>query len=603
VFLTGAGKNPLWLAKVKGILYTALLGSRAMVGRKPLAWAKERALAGRAGPGVPSGADHQTDLGRDDDLAAGAVAVAGLSTLDLESLLQRLVERMVQFSGAVAGAILLLDEKEQVLRPGAYYGLGKEEPHSFHVPVGEGFAGRVAAERRPVVIPDDSGDPELLNPYIRQHGIKAMLGVPVTVGQTLLGVAHVDRLDDRPFTPHEVKRLEAMAAQAALAIQHALLHGQLARANQRLQTVIETMPAGVAIIEAPGGRVVLANRAAEALWGHPPLPEVGFAGLQSAYGFYQLNGAPYDWRSLPMARSILTGETVAGEEMLLKRRDGKESFVLVSSAPVHDAEGSVEAAVVVFQDMSGMKLELLKDEFVAVTAHELFTPLTIIKGSAQLLARQLTSEGRDRDIAAVLRTIDGRANWMVHLLRKMADAAEIQLEPLQLRLTQTDLVTLTKATLRRFSTMSDRHDLILVGEPDHLYGEWDRERVERVLANLIDNAIQYSPDGGRIEVEIRRIRLRNPLDPASGADGREWALVRVTDPGLGIPKEQQAFLFRRFYRAGPAQHQESAGLGLGLYIANRIVSAHGGQMCLESEPGQGSSFYFTLPLEGPEETA
>ncbi len=595
---------PRWLLRLRD-LRAYLEGALYVPWRRlpPAAGAAVGAAMAEARAGEAASLSERAWEG-EEALAAGAMAVAGLSTLELGALLSRLVERMAQVSGAATAAILLLDEDEGTLRPGAYYGLAAAEAKDFRVPLGQGFGGRVAAERRPLALLDVQEDATLLNPHLRRQGVRSMLGVPLLVGDRLLGVAHVDHLDVHDFSPRETRRLQGMAAQAALAIHHAQLHEQLAAANrqlaaanQRLATIIANIPAGVAIFEAPSGRAVSANQAAESLWGHPLVPEAGLAELPVAYGLYRPNGELMAWEESPVARSLRQGETVLGEETLLRRRDGKEYLVLASSAPLLGSDGNIEGAVAIFQDTSGMELEKVKDEFVAVTAHELFTPLTIIKGTAQLLARKLVRADCDDELAAGLRLIDGRANWMTYLIQKMIDAAELQLGPLPLRYGWVDLVALAKGAARRFQATTDKHQIVVLSEHERLLGFWDKERLDRVFANLVENAVKYSPNGGRIEIEIVRSEGRNPLAPLATADGRAWALVRVSDQGVGIPREQQAHLFRRFYRAGSERYQETAGLGLGLYICNRYVAIHGGQMHLDSEVGKGSTFYFSLPLE------
>lgn len=526
-----------------------------------------------------------------------------LVRLDLHALLMRLAERMTLASGASCGAILLFDPQAEALHPGAYYGYGDEDLSGLVVPLGRGFAGRVAAERRPIAILDASGEPNIVNPSIRRRGIRSMLGVPITVDGQLLGVAHVDRLDLHDFTPGEVRRLSAMAAQAALGIHYAMLYtrlkasnAELALANRKLQTVVGTIPTGVAILEAPSGKVVSANDAAQRLWGHPALPEAALEDMPAAYGMYYLNGDPYYWRSTPMARSLREGETVLGEDMLLRRGDGHESTVLVSSAPLHDTSGRVEGAVVVFQDTSGLELERAKDQFVAVTAHELFTPLTVIKGTAQLMKSRTHAEGQDGQLGAALDVIIGKANVMSHLLQKLADASELRLAPLELRRRPTDLVALARQAIRRLQPAGAQPKIVLSCRESRLVGDWDRERINRVLVNLLENALKYSPDGGQIEVTIKATR-KNEGDRSCRVPGPRWVVVRIKDHGLGLSAEQQSHLFQRFYRAGPAHYQEPAGLGLGLYIANRMVVAHGGRMHVRSTPGKGSRFFFALPLD------
>ena len=378
----------------------------------------------------------------DSDLAAAAVArlaMDGLLRFDLPELLSRLAASMVAASRAQAGAILLLDEPSQTLRPGAYWGYEHEDVTGLRIPVGEGFAGRVAAERRPIIIADLLAGANVINPALRHRGVRTLLGVPIVVDGRLLGVAHVDWLRLHEVTPGEVRVLSATAAQAALAIHYANLHAhllatnaELEAANRRLQTMIDTMPAGVAIVAAPHGTVVSANAAAERLWGQPMGPELALDNLTGPNGFFHLNGDPYAWRELPMARSLQAGQTILGEEVLLRRTDGREYALLVSSAPLRDAAGHVDQAVVVLQDTSSLELERVKDQFVAVTAHELFTPLTVIKGTAQLLGKHLLTDGHaEPSVTAALDIIVGRTNLITNLLHKLADASELQLSPLQ----------------------------------------------------------------------------------------------------------------------------------------------------------------------------
>lgn len=593
-----------WLAKLKGIV--SWLRGDAGFGTGPAMASK------REDPLVSAAKDHSARSyppsgSSGDRIAEGQIALIGLSTLNLDLLLDRLLKQVVGVSEADYGSIMLLDETFGVLRPGACHGVGNQANHDAVIEVGRGLVGRIAETRRPATTADASREPASGDFPLCHTTAGSMLGIPIMAEDRLLGVMHVGRRTVRPFSLVDVERMEGIGAQVALAISRALLHRELAAANadlltanRRLQTVIDTIPAAVAIFEATNGCVISANRAAEELWGHRPVPEAGFAELQAAYGLHHPNGEPVSWYDLPMIRSIDRGENVLGEELLVRQEGGKELLVLVSSAPLRDTDGRIEGAVAIFQDTSGMKLEQLKDEFVAVTAHELFTPLTTIKGAAQLLERKLEARA-DGEVLEALKAIDARTDLMSYLLKKLIDAAELQTGPLELCTRTTDLAGLAAKVVRRFQSMTNRHEIVLFTDDKPVIGQWDKNRVERVLANLVENAIKYSPDGGRVEVEVKPTRLRNPLETtAAGAGDRPYAMVRVSDQGIGIPKREQSHLFRRFYRAGPANYQESSGLGLGLYIANRIVTAHGGHICVESEPGAGSSFYFTLPMEdGP----
>jgi len=135
--------------------------------------------------------------------------------------------------------------------------------------------------------------------------------------------------------------------------------------------------------------------------------------------------------------------------------------------------------------------------------------------------------------------------------------------------------------VHRFQIIAPRHRLILQAEPDDLQGEWDADRLEQVVNNLVSNAIKYSPDGGDIVVTMQR---RDRL-----------AVVSIRDQGQGIPEEDQERLFERYFR-GSAEGGEIKGLGLGLYVTRRIIEAHGGSISVSSKPNKGTEFRFILPL-------
>ena len=226
----------------------------------------------------------------------------------------------------------------------------------------------------------------------------------------------------------------------------------------------------------------------------------------------------------------------------------------------------------------------MREEFLAVASHELKTPLTSMKVAAQLLARQLRSGETVSDRVETLAThLLGETNRLDALVADLLDASQVQQGRLKLRREPVDLAALAKAVLERWTDAperTDRHRLELdVSEP--VPGMIDPVRMDRVLTNLISNAIKYSPDGGTIRVSVSR--------------GGDQAQLVVSDEGIGIPDDARSQLFAPFTRGG----QESgriAGIGLGLYISDQIVAQHGGTITVESASGEGSRFQVLVPL-------
>lgn len=360
---------------------------------------------------------------------------------------------------------------------------------------------------------------------------------------------------------------------------------ELALERDRLQQIIDTIPEGVAIAD-PRGQIVMSNAAARSIWGQWP-PSVDAHGYD-AFGVRRLDGSPYPSEEMPLARSVLRGETVLGEQMLLRNAEtGQERPILVNSAPLKDTEGRIIGGVAVFQDISAIKaVERQKVEFLAAVSHDLKNPLATISGLAQLLQRRTATlpEGHGARFQSALRTIAETATSMAQMIDELLDSAHLQAgQPLKLRRSKVDLVALTRRIAEQYQQSSDRHRITVQADPAELVGSFDGPRLERVLGNLITNAVKYSPRGGAITLTIRR------------DDQREAALLAVRDEGLGIPAEDLPFIFEPFYR-GSNVAGAIRGTGVGLHGVRQIVEQHGGSIVVESEEGKGTTFTLCLPL-------
>jgi signal transduction histidine kinase len=235
-----------------------------------------------------------------------------------------------------------------------------------------------------------------------------------------------------------------------------------------------------------------------------------------------------------------------------------------------------------------------RDETLASISHDLRTPLTSIRGLAQLLKRRLArgvvvslDELTDR-----LGRIEEQTALMTRMIDDLLDVARIEAgRPLELRREACDLVALVEKSAADLQQETDRHQLRVVAENGSIVGALDAARLERVVLNLLTNAVKYSPDGGPIEVTVSVDRRA----------GRDWAVLTVRDGGIGIPAEDLPRIFERFYRASNVG-EHLRGSGLGLAGAQQIVEQHGGEIGVTSEPGAGTTFTVRLPLDGGEES-
>jgi signal transduction histidine kinase len=225
-----------------------------------------------------------------------------------------------------------------------------------------------------------------------------------------------------------------------------------------------------------------------------------------------------------------------------------------------------------------------RDDFVAVVSHDLRNPLAAVKGQVQLVRRR-AARGEALSAEQLVERLDAVQSSIGALsaqIDELHDATQLQAgRHLELRKAPIDLVSLVRDCVVRQQATSESHRLHFECTLSELPGNWDAGRLERVLANLLSNAIKYSPSGGEVVVDVR-----------SDVD---WAVVSVTDHGLGIPEADLPHVFERFRRASNVGGL-IAGSGLGLAGARDIVEQHGGTISAASEEGRGSTFVVRLPL-------
>jgi signal transduction histidine kinase len=233
----------------------------------------------------------------------------------------------------------------------------------------------------------------------------------------------------------------------------------------------------------------------------------------------------------------------------------------------------------------------LRDQVLAAVAHDLKNPLTVIRAQAQVLARRYAGGLPAPDgarLTAGLDRIQNETRRMARWIDELADVARLQLgQALPLERQTLDLVALAGRVAAEEQRATDTHRILVTAAPAVITGRWDAPRLERVLVNLIGNAVKYSPHGGDVAVDLS-------LEPATAAGGA-FAVVRVSDAGIGIPAGALERIFEPYFRAGNAA-TASPGSGLGLFSVRHIVLRHGGVVGVASREGAGATFTVRLPL-------
>jgi len=309
-------------------------------------------------------------------------------------------------------------------------------------------------------------------------------------------------------------------------------------------------------------------------------------------------------RVIPQLREKLVALEAADQLLLVDNAhlaaDVEQGLLLQEELAIFNEELQVTNEELRAQSQARQELEhlnLLKDEFLSLASHELRTPLTVILGHAELLQRHASSQGTESGTTLWsgqrqregLLTILTQAKQLSRLIEQMLDVIRIRGDVFALQPTAPlDLVALVRRVVEQYQVTSGTR-LLFETEEDTLICPGDAGRIEQVCANLISNALKYSPSSMPVVVTLKR-ELTGILLPQ--------ALIAVQDQGPGIRPDAQADIFRRFYREPGTQQRYVEGLGLGLYVAHEIVTRHGGRLWVESTVGVGSTFYVALPVAG-----
>jgi signal transduction histidine kinase len=282
------------------------------------------------------------------------------------------------------------------------------------------------------------------------------------------------------------------------------------------------------------------------------------------------------------------GETPSGDRLIAILRGREEIWLSVTEAIMRDPAGLVAGRIFAFRDISTERIvEEMKSEFVSAVSHELRAPLTSIYGFAQTLLREDVDFGED-ERRTFLRYIASETERLTGIVDALLNVARLDTGDLQVNLGPTDVHAIVEDVVGSAQQSADvnGHRFVLDLPEERIAAEADPDKLRQVLAQLVDNAIRYSPDGGQVTVAARR-----------KTDTVEFV---VGDEGIGIPQAEQQRIFSKFYR-GDSGREGSAGggTGLGLFIVQGLVEAMGGRIRVDSAEGEGSRFAFELPAATP----
>lgn len=519
------------------------------------------------------------------------------ASLDEDRVLAQALSLVNEVVHAEEGVILLIDPENDEFIFRADFGTDRTLP-----PQGErsglyrheGLAGWVVEKRTAVIVNDTKTDSRWVDRETSANH-RSALGVPLITSDEVIGVLMMFHSSPDTFTMQQLDLVEAAAIQVASAINNANLYrfirdqanrlGSMLRAEQietaKSQAILESIADGVLVAD-DQSNIILANNPITAILDMPRAALVGKS-VQELLGLYGQSGDLWistieQWAAHPEA--LQPGVTLADSFEI------EDKVLSVHLSPVmagHQFFGTVS----IFRDITKeVEVDRLKTEFVSTVSHELRTPMTSIKGYADLMlmgaAGQLTSPQ-----LKYMEVIKNNANRLHMLVNDLLDISRIETGKTELELRPLDMSQLVEQIVSGHLNGRLQHEAKQLTihthvEPSLPLVNADHQRVTQIVTNLVDNAINYTPDGGEIHITL------------SAKNGN--LVTSVRDTGIGITKENLEKIFDRFYRAEDEFVQKVSGTGLGLAIVRSLIEMHDGTISVESSPGAGSTFKFNLPI-------
>jgi PAS domain S-box-containing protein len=500
---------------------------------------------------------------------------------DLRATLGMILKNALEALGGSAGVVATWDEEEHCFVLSDSYGLDDMALKQLFPLLDEAIPDLAVSSRSFNILSTLLGPP--LPKSDQGLILDPIVALPLQIGRRSLGLIYVMRpRGSASFSGIDQATLTAFARQAAIAVDNARLVHDLVDEKTKMESMLEGSAEGIMSVDARR-RVVGFNTAMERMTGHPREQVLGLPCYQV------LNFRDWEGRSIcnttrcPMVSRPDGVHSTCELQGKIQSADGQDIEVaMVYSVTRSRVTGRADNAVINVRDIKRLRdIENLRSAFLSMLGHELQTPLSIIKGYTSTLARS-DAKWNKKTLREGLQVIEEECDRLSKLVNRLLLASRIESRTVTLKKEPVQLPAMASKVVRRLESVTNIHEFEVDFAPDFPEVYADPERMEEVLTNLVDNAIKYSPEGGKIAI--------------TGRTNRDHVEVTVSDNGIGIPRRELGRVFERFRRGENSQVQKVRGMGLGLYICKSIVEAHGGKIEVSSEAGKGSEFTFTLPL-------
>jgi PAS domain S-box-containing protein len=533
-------------------------------------------------------------LAKSRDLAALLeLAEVATQSLDIDKTLNDTLDKSLEILGFDVGFIRILDQTGTGMAVRAARGLRSPEFLQGIAPIRSERrnVSRIVFEtKEPYICADIRKDPVYSNRTLEREGVISTAAAPVLSKRRVLGIIVVGSRKYHRFAKREINLLNAFGAQLGAALENDQLYDEVAKGKAYVENLVDNA-ADVIVCTDLEDKILTWNRGAQIIFGYGKDEVIGqsLSILVPPERIHELE---------EMRAKVQFSGPLRDIEVQSRRKDGVLLHLSLSISPIKDSDNQVIGFLRVAKDISDKKrferrlkeLDRMKSDFVSNVSHELRTPLTAIKGSVDNMLDGITGPLSEKQIR-YLERIKANSDRLARLITDLLDLSKIEAGKIELypqrfladRLAKEVAEVLRAVAAEKLIAV----DVISPADPVQIWA--DRDKVVQILMNLISNAVKFTPRGGEVKILI---------DDSE----RDWVKFSVTDTGPGIPAEEAAKIFDKFYQIARANDSTAKGTGLGLAITRALVEMHGGRVWIEPASKEGSVFSFTLPARQPLET-
>lgn len=557
-----------------------------------------RVLAGQLSAAIVAFRLSEAAQLRTEELATlNEIAAAVTSTLDTRELYREIMHRLNAYFKVDAGSLLLLDDVTGELEFAVTMEGEKEVLVGTRVPQGQGVVGYVAATGDWVVVHDAPNDPRFYRKISEDIGYdtRSILCVPVIAKGSVIGVIELLNKIDGPFTEDDAARLNRMAAFIGVALDNARLFKKVADGRDQLEAILNSSADGMIMTDL-AGNIVNTNDMATELFA---ISEPDIIGQPIGRLLQHLSSRAHDVTTRPWGgQNTFDNEPASVTEYELGGT--RRRFIRYLMLPVRDAAGKVYGRLAVFRDITHEKeLEQLRDDYTSMLVHDLRAPLTSVMNGITMTQRGLGGPVTPQQ-ETMLSIAQAGSQTMLELVNNLLDISRMEQGQLHLDLEPLPVYAILDAAIERIEASARSRQIAIEQRLslDLPPIEVDKDMIVRVLQNLLDNALKFSPQ--RTTVIIGAMRFTADDSPPHDAPVHPplahgtWIVFWVQDQGPGVPAAYHERIFEKF---GQVRGRKGRGTGLGLTFCKLAVEAHRGHIWLESTQDAGSIFAFALPLE------